>query len=270
MKKIGKFIFALLRGFPHETSHGLKRRSANKPKLSCIKEGSNNPQTEQQQHPPAEQRPVREQPQPQAFFDSGAEVKDLDYWKQILEENTASHHEYQKAHEEVLKAATSLEDLDWFNNTTGSSGPLTPALIAKLEACKDDLDTWIEVYSNRDELDQFSNFLIAKAISLASTNGEWIDVWNAAENSHDDDVAKVKMALAQTGWTEERWESLRNDTSNDNLEHFAFTQLLTFRLTPPDIISFYVEYDDNWNTDEGVVKEIFKKLFSLTTRQEAN
>ena len=197
-----------------------------------------------------------------------------DEWKELLIRANADpalkhlKEECVAGMERMLKEINSLEDLEAIYDDLSSDSPLIPIIIKKIEAGKESLEECLEIYSSRDSTDDFSITLLKKAINLTRSPDDWISLWEATENS-DRDLKAVGEAFGHVQWPKEKWEELRDKTdSGSELETIAFRRILENHATPPDILRFYLDYVDNWETDEGVVDEILEKLFSLTTRRE--
>lgn len=191
-------------------------------------------------------------------------------WEEVTENLPNGDPLHAKALEERLKGAVSLGELESLYDDLEEGHALTPALLEKLQTCTEPIDDWIDTYSNRSSLDVFSETLLEKAISLATTPSNFITLMEAAENAHDDDAEKVLIALRRVSWTKEQWEELRDGASGgDTLENEAFVQLLLLRQTAPEILEFYLEYVENWDTDDDVVEKMLERLFSVATPEEA-
>ena len=174
-----------------------------------------------------------------------------------------------KALEERLKGVASMADCESLYDDIGEDHPSVPALLEKVKTCTEPLGDWIEIYSNRNELDKFSDTLLEKAMGLAKNPDDYIALMEAAENAHDDDAEKVLTAIRSVKWTKAQWEELRDGAGENNtLENGAFIQLIGFCKTTPEVLEFYLDYVENWDTDDDVVEKMLERLFSVTTLEE--
>ncbi|MDE2037906.1 MAG: hypothetical protein KGI69_01620 [Patescibacteria group bacterium] len=268
MKKLFSSLFS---GFNDPVKSGKVATGERPATLSCLK----NPPPAHAEHPRQrdENREVRPEPPvaiPAVPATESPYEKGLDDWWDILENESASHIDHAKAFEEVLKSSNDLGDFGRLYDAVGSRDPLLPALMSKLGAFKASFSEWADAYEGRDHRDDYSDLLLERSMSLAKSPGEWLSLWEKAENSHDEDLGKVTEALDKLEWTKEQWGELRSSSDADSEpETLATRKLVQFCETAPDVVSFYLEYVENWNESNEADEAIFKRLFSLATRQEA-
>jgi len=201
--------------------------------------------------------------------------RDVDDWKNILENEDSSHPEYEKAFNEVLKDANSVEEFVWLYDQIGPDSKLLPALIQAMESHEDTFDAWCESYENMVSVDAFSDHLLRRALENVKSPDEWVSIWKVADNSGNKDAKVVFDALDRAGLTKDKLEEVCDEVNNDTEDCTALTdylliKLLEFRTTPVEISEFYIKYEDEYNVDDEdeVASAIFKKLFSVATRQE--
>lgn len=204
--------------------------------------------------------------------------QDLDGWREVLDTTDINESGYQRAFDEALKLSTTLEDIVWLYDrvdTDDSSSPLLRQVIAKVGTCSGSCDEFAEVYSDRSDLDDFSSALLAKAMSLAKTPDEWIDIWDKAASSSDDDLDVVKKALKEVKFSREEWESFRDDGTENEDDQRAFADLRLVQFHEGDSVSelleFYIECygdEDNDDRNDDMLKEISDRIFAKATRQE--
>ncbi|MDO8482649.1 MAG: hypothetical protein Q7S86_02420 [bacterium] len=90
-----------------------------------------------------------------------------------------------RALEERLKLVTSLQECETLYDELAEGHALIPALLEKLRACTEPIGDWIDMYSNRDSLGEFSDALLEKAIALAATPSDYVTLMEAAESAHE-------------------------------------------------------------------------------------
>ena len=197
------------------------------------------------------------------------EEKTIDEWWKVLENESSDHSEHPKAFEEVLKK---VNDLDGFVRLYDAIGPKSPSLrtlMSKLETLQSRSDDWADAYENRSDLDDFSNFLLKRAISMAQSPSDWLGLWEKAENSHTKDLGEVREALNKIEWGKDQWEKFHDEADGDSEpEILATCRLVGFCQSLIGIVEFYKEYKDNWNESTEADEAIFKAMFAKATRQE--
>lgn len=169
-----------------------------------------------------------------------------------------------------LSQASSLSELESLFDDLNSDNPIIPELLVKVGTRQEPFDDWINCYENRSSADDFDRAVFARMLQLASTPDEYIALADAVEGCSDDDVMLVEKSLSSVAFTKEQWTEIRDGSSDGSfIEVLAFKKLLDFESTSAGIVAFYLDYVDRYSTDDAVVNMVLDKLFSVTTRSEA-
>ncbi len=270
MKGIFDSLRRLIDPLPQAPDH-----PADKPILSAVKEPKQKPEPapEQERQDPYRDKPAPAAPPPKIVIPAasvapGPEPDSVDAAKEAVESCKEDDPKFAQAFDIVLNDADTISELRWLFGETSKGGSPEARVLDKLKGLDLGFDDWKEACVDEGELNAWSGACFAKAISTAKTDEDWIALWEYASD-YDEAFAELKKALAQTDWPESEWESLRDEAeSGGSLESFAFIQILGLKSTPQDILRFYFDYVENWDTDDDVTDAIFEKLFGLATRQE--
>ncbi len=268
-------IFDSLRRFINPTEQA-PDHPANRPLVSAVKDPKPkpDPSAETVRQDPYREKPAPAAPPPQVYApvadaEPEPDLSDIDVAKGIVDTCNESDPEFAKAFDTVLAHAETIADLRWLFGETATGNSSEARVLDKLKGLDLNFDDWNDACVEENDANAWSGICFSKAIATAKTDDDWVALWGFASD-HDEMLAKLKEEMIGAGWTEDEWASLRDEAeSGGSLENFAFVQILSFKKTPQDIIRFYLDYCEDWSTDDDVVEAIFDKLFGLTTRQEA-
>ncbi len=194
-------------------------------------------------------------------------AKTSDDWQEILDIVSEDSPIHTRAVEELLKNATTLEELEALYDKLGDDDPAIDKIVEKIKTCTEPVEDWLDMYESRSNYDSLTSALLDHALSVAKTSDDFEAILDKVDGS-DIDCEKVWDTMHQIVWTKEQCQKFR-DGDSDAVMEFGVMLQVQFLETAPEAVQFYLDYVDEFEVSNEVTKKIFEKLFSLTTRQEA-